>query len=151
MPALARSLPWWPWLGLAMVVALADLAAAEDAAPAFRVIVHPSSDPKSLERRFLGDVFLKKATRWPAGDAILPVDLEAGARARREFSENVLGRSVGAVKSYWQQIIFSGRGLPPPELADDAAVVAYVLAHPGAIGYVSGSGDVRQARVITVR
>jgi len=134
---------------LLLLIALHTSARAE--APPYRVIVHPSSDVGGLERRYLGEVFLKRATRWSNGDAILPVDLEADARARRAFSQDILGRSVESVKSYWQQIIFSGRGLPPPELKGDAAVVAYVLAHPGAIGYVSSEGDIGTARVVPVK
>ncbi len=55
------------------------------------------------------------------------------------------------MRSYWQQVIFSGRGLPPPELPDDAVVVAYVLSHRGAIAYVSGDAVVRSAKVLAVR
>ncbi|MFO0746698.1 MAG: hypothetical protein U1F43_13655 [Myxococcota bacterium] len=150
------------WLAL-VALALATLtfvvlsaAAASPPAPSpasasYRVIVHPSAAVQSLDRRFLADVFLKKTTRWSGGDAIQPVDLQPAARTRARFSEDVVGRSVPSVKSYWQQIIFSGRGLPPPELPDDDAVVGYVLSHAGAIGYVSGSCDVGAARVVTVR
>jgi hypothetical protein len=66
------------------------------------------------------------------------VDLRPGDPARRNFSEIVLKRSVGAVRSYWQQRIFSGRDVPPPELDSETSVVAYVAKFPGAIGYVSG-------------
>ena len=46
---------------------------------------------------------------------IRPVDLRPNAATRRLFSERMLRRSVAAVRSYWQQRIFSGRGVPPPE------------------------------------
>jgi hypothetical protein len=58
---------------------------------------------------------------------------------------------VQAVKSYWQQVIFSGRGVPPPELESDEAVIRYVLRFPGAVGYVSGTADVRGVKVLAVR
>ena len=120
------------------------------AAPGFRVIVHPETPADRLDAEFLEDVFLKKVTRWPNGDLVRPVDQRPNAGVRRSFSEEVVGRSVPAVKSYWQQRIFSGRDVPPPELRNDAEVVEYVLRHPGAIGYVSRAADVRGAKVVTV-
>ena len=135
---------------LLVIVALARGALAADT-PSYVVIVHPASTYESIDRRMLADVFLKKTTRWRSGEPILPVDLVSDARARERFSLDVIGRSVQAVKSHWQQIIFAGRGLPPPELPDDAAVVRYVASHPGAIGYVSGGAQTAGTRVVAVR
>jgi ABC-type phosphate transport system substrate-binding protein len=125
------------------------LAQAPAAAP-YRVIVHPRNPAVSAERIFVADAFLKKATRWRHGEAIRPVDL-ADSAPRRKFTEDVLTRSVSAVRSYWQQQIFSGRGIPPPELDSDQDVVKFVLQNPGAIGYVSGHADLEGAKVLQVR
>lgn len=135
---------------LALVAATVAPVATAEAPTSYQVIVAPTSGVVALDRRFLSDVFLKKATRWPNGDNIFPVDLGPTSRIRARFSDEVVGRSLAAVRSYWQQIIFAGRGLPPPELADDAAVVRYVLGHPGAIGYVSTDADLGGARIVTV-
>jgi ABC-type phosphate transport system substrate-binding protein len=119
--------------------------------PAYRVIVNPSNAASALTRDQLGDAFLKKITRWPNGEAIRPVDLHASAPARQKFARDVLRRSLAAVRSYWQQLIFSGRNIPPPELDSDAAVIAYVLKYPGAIGYVSGDANVDGVKIIVVK
>jgi ABC-type phosphate transport system substrate-binding protein len=81
---------------------------------------------------------------------IRPVDAKPASSARQRFSKDVLKRSVSSVKSYWQQLIFSGRGTPPPELDSDEAIVSYVLKHPGSIGYVSGSAELKGAKVVDV-
>lgn len=107
--------------------------------PLFRVIVHPSNPLRAAERELVADAFLKKVTRWPGGESIRAVDLRPDDQVRRRFSESVLKRGVGAVRSYWQQRIFSGRDVPPPELDSEASVVSFVAKFPGAIGYVSGS------------
>src|SRR5689334_21708163 len=83
-------------------------------APTFRVIVHLRNPETTLNRKFVADVFLKRSTRWPDGEVIRPVDLRIDAPARRRFSEEVIKRSVEAVKSYWQQQVFTGRDVPPP-------------------------------------
>ncbi len=120
------------------------------AAAAYRIIVNPSNPTKSVDRKFLADAFLKKVTRWAHGELIRPVDLNPDSPARNKFSDEVLQRSVAAIKSYWQQLVFSGRDLPPPELDTDEDVVKYVLKHSGAIGYVSGSANLNGARPVTV-
>jgi ABC-type phosphate transport system substrate-binding protein len=120
-------------------------------APAYVVIVNARSPVGELERRFVEDAFLKKVVLWPNGERIHPVDLVADSAVRRAFTREVLNRSVEAVKGYWQQRIFSGRDVPPPELPHDEDVVQYVSAHEGGIGYVSGTAHVDGCRVILVR
>jgi ABC-type phosphate transport system substrate-binding protein len=120
-------------------------------ASAWRAIVNPSNPASSVERRFLSDVFLKKVSRWPTGEGVRPVDLREGATTRQRFSEDVLERSVASVKSYWAQLVFSGRDVPPPELDNDDEVVRFVLKNVGAIGYVSPGAATDRAKTLTVR
>jgi ABC-type phosphate transport system substrate-binding protein len=137
-------------LPLALAMLLLALPLRAEGPPAYRIIVSPEVQTTRLERRFVRDAFLKKTTRWPGGEVIHPVDLPHSSPVRRRFSEEVLERSVEAVRSYWQQVIFSGRGVPPPELASDEEVVRYVVGRPGAIGYVSGTAPTGNARIVTV-
>jgi len=125
-----------------------ELSAAE---PGFVVIVRRDEQAAVLDRAFVADAFLKKRTRWPNDEVIHPVDQRREANVRHEFSQAVLKRSVEAVRSYWQQRIFSGRDVPPPEVDSDAAVIRYVRENPGAIGYVSRAVDGDGIRVVTLR
>lgn len=118
--------------------------------PHFRVIVHPNNPLRAAERAFIADIFLKKVTRWSEGEVIRVVDLRFDNPSRRRFSEEVIKRSVGAVRSYWQQRIFSGRDVPPPELESDEEVVAFVARSPAAIGYVSGTAKLAGVRELGV-
>jgi hypothetical protein len=72
------------------------------------------------------------------------------SRVREAFSQAVHGRSAAAVRSYWLKILFSGRGVPPPERRSDREVLAYVQERPGAVGYVSETAPTDGARVLTV-
>jgi ABC-type phosphate transport system substrate-binding protein len=135
-----------PLVSLGFVVA----ARAGEAPPEFRVIAHAGRPETSVERAFVADIFLKNVTRWANDDSARPVDQRADSDVRKRFSESVLRRTVAAVKTYWQQRIFSGRGVPPPEVESDEAVVHYVEAHPGAIGYISGSAPHGKTKVLTV-
>jgi ABC-type phosphate transport system substrate-binding protein len=137
-------------LGL-VAVAAAPVGADTRPAPEVRIILNPKNPATALDRKFVADAFLKRVTRWPNDELIRPVDLEAGSSARRRFSDDVLKRSVAAVKNYWQQMVFSGRGVPPPELDDEEQIVRFVLRNPGAIGYVSGGTAIENARVVPLR
>lgn len=117
----------------------------------WRVIVNAKNPVGSVDKNFVGDALLKKVTRWPDGQAIRPADLPAGNATRDEVTHEFLARPVAAVKSYWEQVIFSGRGVPPPELENDEAVLNYVAKHEGALGYVSAKTDVTTVKVLTVR
>jgi hypothetical protein len=136
---------------LAAVVALAAPAPQASTPASYRVIVNASNTASVADRRFLADVFLKKVTRWSTGDAAKPVDQSPEAAVRQRFSDDVLGRSVSAVKSYWAQLLFSGRDLPPPELDDEDEVVRFVAKHVGGVGYVSTSVAIDRVKVLNIR
>lgn len=122
-----------------------------DGSTAFHVIVNPQNVAGSVDRTFLAEAFLKKVTRWPNDELIRPVDQESSAPARQAFSSGVLKRSVAAVKSYWQQMVFSGTGVPPPELDSEGDVVKFVLKNRGAVGYVSTGVNLQGAKILTLR
>ena len=103
----------------------------------FRVIVNAQNPVSSANTSFVADAFLKKVNEWSDAQHLQPVDQKASSEPRRAFSLTVLGRSVAAVRTYWQQRVFSGRGVPPPELDGDADVVRYVSTHHDTIDYMS--------------
>jgi ABC-type phosphate transport system substrate-binding protein len=116
----------------------------------FQLIVHPSTPVASVDRKFLLDVFLGKTTRWPGDQAVRPVDLPTNSPTRQRFSHDALDRSVSAVKAYWLQVIFSGHGVPPPELDSDEQVVSFVARTAGAIGYVSATAKIEGTKTISL-
>jgi len=129
-----------------------SLAWAEAPAASFVVIVNARNPAASTEQQFLADAMLKKASRWADGEAVRPADLRPDSAVRRAFSLSVIKRPVAAVRSYWQQCIFSGRDVPPPELDSDAAMVRYVAKQRGALGYVSATAPLADGvKVISVR
>ena len=136
----------------ALVFALSLLlwtAAAE--AGQFKTIVNRSVSTDALTKQQVSDLFLKKTTRWPDGSAAAPVDQPDTSSVRDSFSNDILGKPVSAIKSYWNKQIFSGRDLPPLEKKSDAEVVEYVRSTPGAIGYVAEGTATDGVRVVNVR
>jgi ABC-type phosphate transport system substrate-binding protein len=136
---------------LAAVLAIALLGPGDaGAAEGYRVIVHSSNPATTLPREQVVRYLLKKATTWPSGLAVAPVDRDKDSATRAAFSRGVLHKSVAEVAAYWQQQIFSGRAVPPPEKRSDAEVVAFVTGNEGAIGYVSEGAALGDAKVIRI-
>ena len=138
------------WLvTIVLVVCLSAATAAQDAR--FTVIVHPKNPITSIDRELLRNVFLKKRVAWSGGETIRPIDLAPKFAVREQFVRSVLKKTPAQLKTYWNQQIFSGKGVPPPEASSPAEVVSYVIAHPGAIGYVPADVDLREAKVVEVK
>ncbi len=112
------------------------------------VIVHPDNQAKAVSKKRVSRLLLKEIAKWDGGQSAQPVDLDSNSETRRDFSRDVHGRSVASIKNYWQRRIFSGRGVPPPEVATDLAVISHVRSHPGGIGYVSASARLTGVRVL---
>ena len=102
----------------------------------FRVIVHPQVKGTQIPRAALTSIFLKQASKWGDGSAVLPVDQSVRSPVRSAFSSTVLGQGIVEVQVYWQRKIGSGL-VPPPVKTSDEEIVAFVASNPGAIGYVS--------------
>lgn len=110
----------------------------------FVIIVHPDNPAESVTKDKVSLLFLKKVTKWGEGDfkeQVKPVDQASDSPIRDEFSKLIHGRSTASIKNYWQRQIFSGRHVPPDELASDKAVAEFVKSNRGAIGYVSPKAD----------
>ena len=104
------------------------LAALVGAAPAgaqqYRVIVNSANPTTTLSKDDLARVYLKKMSSWKHGQSVTVVDLGPKSPVRADFSLSVLGRDVPTMKNYWQQSLFSGRGVPPIEQPSEQQVVA---------------------------
>ncbi len=140
--------------GLAgLLISLGILAGAPTSAAAesFKVIVNDSNPVESLRAGYVSQLFLNKISKWEHGERVKPVDRSARSATRIAFSKSVHGRPVRAIKSYWQQMIFTGRSLPPVELGSDAEVIDFVRNHPGAIGYVSEGAALEGVKTIEIR
>ncbi|HEY4241321.1 MAG TPA: hypothetical protein VGM88_15980 [Kofleriaceae bacterium] len=135
-----------PAILLAIACATSVVAAAEPTS--FVVIVNAHNPVRSLDKRTIANAFLKKERHWGDDSPILPVDQKPGASVRSRFTDAILDRPAASVRTYWSQLVFSGRGTPPPELDSDAAVIEYVGSHAGAIGYVSAGAALDPAKQV---
>ena len=136
--------------GLVCAVQLFGHAGVVAAQDSFILIVNATNPVSTLRETEVSKLFLRKVTKWPNGKPVQPVDQVASSPARRRFSDAIHRMDVPSVKSYWQEIVFSGRGDPPPERASDDDIIRFVRANPNAIGYVSSSVQLVDVKVVTL-
>jgi ABC-type phosphate transport system substrate-binding protein len=119
--------------------------------PKFKVIVNEKSPVSSVSSEVLRNAFLKKETRWGHGETLRPIDLTSKHPARASFTRAILRKTPAQLKTYWNQQVFSGKGVPPPESDSVSEIVAYVRTTPGAVAYVPIDAEARGVKVIDVR
>lgn len=121
-------------LALFLMIAAANLAFAEVA-----VIVHPSQGVNSLTEDDVSRLFLGKTKSFPGGAQAVPINQNEGSASRDKFNEAVCKKNASQYKAYWSQLVFTGKGTPPKDGGDDAAVKALIAANPNMVGYVDSS------------
>lgn len=129
-------MPHFEMRAVLLAAALSLVPHAAAAAEPFVVIVNTANPVTAVTADQLAGLFLKKVTQWNGGLPAAPVDLGPDSAVRESFSRQVHHKGTAAVKAYWQQMIFSGREVPPPEKASAREVVAFVSANRGGVGYV---------------
>jgi len=138
-------------LSAVAVLTLWNASFTAEAASGYRVIVNRNASFTEISKDEVQKIMMKKTSKFSDGTKADPVDLDPESPVREAFSKDVLGRSTSGVKNFWQRQIFSGKDVPPPEVASDADVVAFVSSNPGGLGYVSEGAQLSGAvKVVTL-
>jgi len=124
------------------VALLATAARAGD----FAVIVN-KENTSPVDKETVAKIYTGELKSWKDGAPVVAIDLPESNPVRASFSTEVLGKAVGNVKALWAQMIFSGKALPPKQVASDEDVKKLVSANKGAIGYVKQSSVDDSVRV----
>jgi hypothetical protein len=95
------------------------------------VIGNHAAPPLSKDQ--VADIFLGKNV------TMTPVDQLETTPVRAEFYKAATGRDLVQIKATWSRLVFTGKGLPPAELSDAAAVKKAVSSDPKKVGYISKS------------
>lgn len=113
------------------------------------VVVHPSNDA-ALNEKAVKRIFLGKEKKFSNGKEVLPINQVPSSSARGSFDTDTLGRSSTQIAAYWSKLVFTGKGIPPKELDNDAAVLAIVADNPNAIGYVDSASVSDVVKVVSL-
>ena len=139
-----------PSLVFAWLVCAAAPTLAQSSEPAIAVVVgHNMTPAEHLSSTLVLGIFAKKRLLWSDHSAVVPVNLTAAHPLRRAFSLSVFKKTPEQLQDYWNDQYFHGV-LPPPVLASEEAVLRFVSATPGAVGYVSSCSVDKRVDVIAL-
>lgn len=116
-----------------------------------KIIANNSVSASEITADLASKIFMKQTTKFADGSTAAPVYQAKTTPARIAFDKSVLGKTVAAVETFWQQQIFSGKDVPPAAKSGDEEVIAFVKATPGGIGYVSGSAATAGVKVLVLK
>ena len=112
------------------------------------IIANPSVGADSLSADALKDIYTGKTKYWDGGQAII---ISVLPEKTDDALQQACGMDSSAFKTYWQRLVFSGRGQEPKKAADTASLVALVAATKGAIAIVPANADLTGVKKIEVK
>lgn len=121
--------------GLCIGLLLALLQTGARAESGLAVIVPPGHALTSLDAPTLAAIFRRKLRVSADGHALVPVNLRLTDPLRTAFSQTVFGLEPAAMDAYWNERYFHGVQ-PPHVVASVEAMLRFVAATDGAVGYV---------------
>jgi hypothetical protein len=131
---------------LAILLLWSGVAGAAD----FVVVVSARNPLSTLRADQVAAIFLAQAGRFPGGAEAVALDLPFGSPLRDEFYNTVAARTPALMKAYWTKMVFTGRGHPPRELPNSAAVRRMVAENPAMIAYIDKSALDASVKVLQV-
>jgi ABC-type phosphate transport system substrate-binding protein len=111
------------------------------------VVVNPANS-NSLDKKKVQRIFLGKDKKFADGAETIAVNQVAENQLRQDFDSVVLGRSSSQVSAYWSKLVFTGKGIPPKEVASDAEVIDLVAKNPSVIGYINKASVTDAVKVV---
>ena len=137
----------WTWLFLILVLCLTGPGTALSTV---LIIVNSEVTESELDKGELERIYLGKKSRWDDKTTIVPAMLKGGG-THEEFVDQYLDRTMQRFVSYWRQMVFTGKGVPPKSFATEAELRNFVATTPGAVGYLSAGASLPGVRALTIR
>ena len=104
----------------------------------FIVVVNKASTVK-VDKAMVTKIYQGDLRSWPDGTPVAAFDQAENSPIRASFCTDVIGKSVANLRALWAQMVFSGKALPPKQLASDDEVKKAVSGAKGGVGYIKAS------------
>ena len=116
------------------------------------VIANISVPVDSIRAADLKDIYTGRTTYWQDGQSVgivLLADETSGDKTGVALNE-VSGMNASQFRTFWQRMVFSGRGQQPRKADNAASVVALVASTKGAIALVPSDIGLKGVKIIEV-
>lgn len=113
------------------------------------IVANKSVTVSQVKENELRDLFTGARSKFSDGSSAVPVILKGGP-THEVFLHRHVGDTPDEFRMRWRKAVFTGEGSMLKEFATEAALLDYVAATPGAIGYVSRVLDPSAVKVLNV-
>ena len=116
------------------------------------VIANISVPVDSIRAADLKDIYTGRTTYWQDGQSVgivLLADETSGDKTGVALNE-VSGMNASQFRTFWQRMVFSGRGQQPRKADNAASVVALVASTKGALALVPSDIGLKGVKIIEV-
>lgn len=114
------------------------------------VVVSAESPVNRLSHPQVVNIFLGRSSYFPGNSPAIPVDQREGSAVREEFYSKLVGWTPAQLKGHWSRIVFTGRGQPPKQLANNEEVKQLLATSPGTIGYIEKKSIDSRVKIVAL-
>lgn len=141
------------FLKIGLVCALLFTGPLRAAAPDGVVIIANEGVPvDSISAAALKDIYIGRTTYWADGQSVTITVLDDQITDKTDAAlAEVSGMDGSHFKTFWQRMVFSGRGQEPDKADDVAAVVAHVAATKGALAIVPADAGLKGVKKLEIK
>jgi len=115
------------------------------------VIVNNGVEADSISMEALRDIYTGKTMYWPDGQHVEIVLLDDETGTTDAALNEVSGMGASYFRTFWQRIVFSGRGQQPNKIGDVDSLLAFVASTKGAIALVPADADLKGVKKLEVK
>ncbi len=144
---MARNASRPPLAWLLLVWLAAPCSQAGETLATIVVIAHDGFAQNALTPAEIAAIFRRTETIDQRGQALVPVNLPGSHGLRRAFSRAMFNREPAEMEAYWNERYFHGVA-PPHVVASVEAMLRFVAATDGAIGYVPACAVDARVKVV---
>jgi ABC-type phosphate transport system substrate-binding protein len=112
-----------------------------------RVIVNQGVRDGSISASALKNIYTGRTNYWDDGERVVIAVL---ADRTDEALDEVSGMEASEFRTFWQRLVFSGRGEEPRKATDAASLVALVASTRGAIALVPTDVPLKGVKALDV-
>lgn len=133
-------------------ILLLGLVLARSGAKAQEAVVVVNSAVKATEvsASDVRDIFTGAKTSLGDGSHVTPVTLKGG-ESHEAFLKKYVGKSDSAFRAGWRSLVFTGQASMPKTFDTEAALLEYVAATPGTIGYIGKETAHEKVKAVEVK
>ena len=132
---------------LALPLSLPTAEAQAQAEAPIVLVAGPATAIPPLSKEQAAQLYLGRASTLPGDTAVSLADLPAGP-TRDRFYARLTGKNASQIRAHWSRMVFTGRALPPREVADIDELLALLAADPNLIGYLPAADAEGRVKIL---